>query len=114
MYDVNRQIYGEKHEDNVLMLNNLGTISKHKGDMNSALNYFHEAEKLGKSLPEMNNFSFIYLNLAYCYMETNLLAEARKYCQFAQQNAAQHDYQENIKESEDCFAKVKELQTKVQ
>ncbi|XP_065218089.1 tetratricopeptide repeat protein 19 homolog, mitochondrial-like [Planococcus citri] len=113
-YDVNRQIYGEKHEDNVLMLNNLGTIYKHKGDMNTAISYFHEAEKLGKLLPEMENFSFIYLNLGYCYMETHVLNEALKYCQLAQRNAVHHDYQEGIKESEDCIAKVKHLTTKIQ
>lgn len=108
-YALTQVIYGEQDEQIVLLLNNIGTISKHKGNLDDALKYFHEAEKIGKKLPNMKNFSFVYLNLAYCYMESNLLVEAHKYCEFAMRNAASHEYAEGTKEAEDCITKVKEL-----
>lgn len=108
-YELTREIQGEQHEEVVLLLNNLGTIAKHKGNLDEALSYFHEAEKIGKLLPDMKNFSFVYLNLAYCCMEAKLLHEAHKYCQFAEGNAAKQGHQGGLKESEDCIAKVKEL-----
>lgn len=105
---VREQIGGEHDEQQVLLLNNLGTVSKLRGDTDAALRYFHEAEKLGKNFPDMENFSFVYLNLAYLYMEFKMADRAREYCQKAMTNASRHELKEGIKESEECLSKVNE------
>lgn len=105
---VREQIGGEQDEQLVLLLNNLGTVSKLRGDTDAALRYFHEAEKLGKNFADMENFSFVYLNLAYLYMEFKMADRAREYCDRAMRNASRHEFKEGIKESQECLSKVEE------
>lgn len=105
---VRDQIGGEEDEQLVLLLNNLGTVSKLRGDTEAALGYFQEAEKLGKSIDSMENFAFVYLNLAYLYMELKVAGKAREYCERAKVNATRHGFEEGKKESEECLSKVKE------
>ncbi len=107
-YDVCVKIGGEKQKDTVLLLNNLGTVSKLKGNIDDAFSYFLRAEKIGKEFPDIDNFSFVYLNLAYLYMEKNMFSEAKEYCNRASVNSKRHEYEEGIKESEECLTKIKE------
>lgn len=108
-YDASVEIGAENDEQIVLLLNNLGTVSKLRGDNESAFSYFHRAETLGKNFPDIDNFSYVYLNLGYLYMESKLLTEAKEYCNRALNNASRHQYEEGKIEAEECLTRVKEV-----
>lgn len=108
-YDVCVQINGERSEQTVLLLNNLGSVYNRLGDSDTALTYFHKAEKIGKAFPDMENYAYVYLNLAYLYLEHKMFDEAKRYCSRAGVNATRLGNDETKQESEECLHKVAEV-----
>jgi len=106
-YNVSVKLNGEVFEMNVILLNDLGTIYYVQGRLDKALRYFRKAEQIGQHLPDMENFSTVYINLGNIYLKQGLLKEAEKYCLEGMKNAKRHQFIEGRKEAEICLAEIK-------
>lgn len=106
-YEVCVQLNGEVFEMNVILLNDLGTLSYIQGHIEEALHYLNKAAKIGQHLPDMENFSSVYINLGNIYLKQGLLKEAEKHCVEGMKNAKRHRYDEGRKEAAHCLEEVK-------
>ncbi|XP_022166877.1 tetratricopeptide repeat protein 19 homolog, mitochondrial-like [Myzus persicae] len=106
-YNASVKLNGEVFEMNVILLNDLGTLYYVQGKLDKALHYFRKAEKIGQHLPDMENFSTVYINLGNIYLKQGLLKEAEKNCVEGMKNAKRHRYDEGRKEAEICLAEIK-------
>jgi len=106
-YNTSVKLNGEVFEMNVILLNDLGTLCYVQGNLDKALHYFRKAEKIGQHLPDMENFSTVYINLGNIYLKQGLLQEAEKNCVEGMKNAKRHRYDEGKKEAEICLAEIK-------
>lgn len=108
-YDMCIKINGEIHEQTVILLNDLGTISFLKGDNDAAIMYMTKAVETGKHLPNMEDFSSVYVNLGNIYMQKHLYEEAKKLCKEGWQNATRHKNEEGVKEATVCLEELKNI-----
>lgn len=108
-YEVCVKLNGEIHEQTVVLLNDLGTISFLKGDHDTALQYLTKAIEIGKHLPNMEDFSSVYVNLGNIYLQKKLYAEAKKYCKEGWQNANRHKNSEGIQEATLCLNELSKV-----
>jgi len=60
-YDICKKINGEVHEQTVILLNDLGTVSYIQGDYDEAIKYLSAAAKIGNT----NTIMLIYFMLIY-------------------------------------------------
>lgn len=61
-YDICKKVNGEEHEQTVVLLNDLGTISCIRGEYDEAIKYLSAATKIGNNILVtlmMINFSYI-------------------------------------------------------
>lgn len=105
-YDINVESKQGKEDELIFLLNNMGTVCRQNGDTENALKYLLEAEEIGKKFPDLKNFSFVYLNLGYLYLENKMLKEAKRYCRKALINAKRHVFEEGFEKSEECLKQV--------
>ncbi|RZF42170.1 hypothetical protein LSTR_LSTR004319 [Laodelphax striatellus] len=103
------KLHGEIHEESVVLLNDIGTISYLKGDKDEALTYMTRAIEVGKHLPNMEDFSSVYVNLGNIYLKKGLYDEAKKYCSEGYKNAKRHDNPEGLKEAGICLEEIKKI-----
>lgn len=101
------KLNGEIYEMNVILLNDLGTLSYVQGYEEDALHYLNKAAKIGQHLPDMENFSSVYINLGNIYLKKGLFKEAEKSCTEGMKNAKRHHYEEGKKEAAICLEEVK-------
>lgn len=101
------KLNGEIFEMNVILLNDLGTVSYAQGQVNEALSYLNKAVKIGQHLPDLESFSSIYINLGNIYLEQGLLKEAEKNCVEGMKNAKRHHYNHGIKKAALCLEEIK-------
>lgn len=106
-YEICVKLNGEIFEMNVVLLNDLGTLSYSQGHVQEAINYFNKAAKIGQHLPDMEHFSSIYINLGNIYLKQGMLKEAEKHCVEGMKNAKRHHYEEGKKEAAHCLEEVK-------
>lgn len=106
-YEICVQLNGEIFEMNVILLNDLGTLSYIQGHVEEALNYLNKAAKIGQHLPDMENFSSVYVNIGNIYLKQGLFKEAEKHCVEGMKNAKRHHYDEGKKEAAQCLEEVK-------
>lgn len=106
-YEICVQLNGEIFEMNVILLNDLGTLSFVQGHVDEALHYLNKAAKIGQHLPDMENFSSIYINIGNIYLKQGLIKEAEKNCVEGMKNAKRHNYEEGKKEAAVCLEEVK-------
>lgn len=106
-YDVCVKLNGEVFEMNVILLNDLGTLSYVQGRVEEALNFLNKAAKIGQHLPDMENFSSVHINLGNIYLKQGLLKEAEKHCTEGMKNAKRHNYSEGRKEASQCLDEIK-------
>ncbi|XP_075212030.1 tetratricopeptide repeat domain 19 [Lycorma delicatula] len=111
-YDMCVKLNGEIHEQNVILLNDIGTITFLKGDKDDALDYMIKAIEIGKHLPNMEDFSSVYVNLGNIYLQKGMFEEAKKSCTEGFQNATRHKNEEGIKEANICLEEIKKLYKK--
>lgn len=86
-----------------------GTISYLKGDHDNALTYLTKAIEIGKHLPNMEDFSSVYVNLGNIYMQQKMFDEAKKYCKEGWQNANRHKNSEGIQEASLCLKELSKI-----
>ncbi|XP_050528453.1 tetratricopeptide repeat protein 19 homolog, mitochondrial [Daktulosphaira vitifoliae] len=103
------KLNGETFEMNVILLNDLGTLSYALGNVKKAFKFFNKAVKIGQHLPDMESFSSVHINLGNIYLKQGLLNEAEKSCIEGMKNAKRHHYAEGIKEATICLQDVKKL-----
>ena len=60
------------HEQTVVLLNDLGTISFLKGDQEEAIKYLNRAIEIGRHLPNMEDFCSVYVNLGNIYLQKRM------------------------------------------
>lgn len=108
-YELSLKLHGEMHEQTVVLLNDLGTICYLKGDHDNALNYLTKAIEIGKHLPNMEDFSSVYVNLGNIYMQQKMFDEAKKYCKEGWQNANRHKNSEGIHEATLCLKELSKI-----
>lgn len=106
-YEMCVKLNGEIFEMNVVLLNDLGTLSFIQGHVDEALYFLNKAAKIGQHLPDMENFSSVYINLGNIYLKQGLLKEAEKNCVEGMKNAKRHHYEEGKKEAALCLEEVK-------
>lgn len=106
-YDICVKLNGEIFEMNVVLLNDLGTLSYIQGHVDEALKYLNKAAKIGQHLPDMENFSSVHINLGNIYLKEGLLKEAEKHCVEGMKNAKRHRYEEGKKEAAHCLDEIK-------
>lgn len=106
-YEMCVKLNGEVFEMNVILLNDLGTISYAQGHVKEALDYLNKAAKIGQHLPDLENFSSVYINLGNIYLKEGLLKEAEKHCVEGMKNAKRHHYEEGKKEAAHCLKEIK-------
>jgi len=106
-YDLCVRLNGEIFEMNVILLNDLGTLSYVQGHVDEALRFLNKAAKIGQHLPDMENFSSVHINLGNIYLKEGLLKEAEKHCVEAMKNAKRHRYEEGKREAAHCLNEIK-------
>jgi len=106
-YDMCVKINGEIHEQTVILLNDLGTISFLRGDNDNAILYMTKAVETGRHLPNMEDFSSVYVNLGNIYIQKEMYKEAEKSCVEGMKNAKRHKNEEGLKEATLCLEELK-------
>lgn len=102
-YEICVDINGKKHEQSIVMLNDLGTYSNMIGDGESALTYLQEAAKIGGDFPDMADLASIYINLGQLYLKKEMFKESEIACQEGLRKAKENEDVENITEANHCL-----------
>jgi len=105
-YKASVNLNGEIFEMNVILLNELATLFHVQGMLNKAIQYLRKAKEIGQYLPDMENFSMIYINLGHMYLKLGMLKEAKENCMEGMKNAERHNYNEGKKEAKICLAEI--------
>uniref|UniRef100_A0A8D8LWB6 Tetratricopeptide repeat protein 19 homolog, mitochondrial n=1 Tax=Cacopsylla melanoneura TaxID=428564 RepID=A0A8D8LWB6_9HEMI len=105
-YKLCKQIHGEIHERVVQLLNDMGTISYHRGDNEKTIKYLEKAVRIGKHLPEMDELAMILINFGHVYLKLKMLDKAREYCEEGLKNAKRHKNGEGIREGKECLEEL--------
>lgn len=109
-YEMCVKLNGEIFEMNVILLNDLGTLSYVQGHVDEALQFLNKAVKIGQHLPDMETFSSVYINLGSIYIKQGMLKEAEKHCVEGMKNAKRHHYEEGKKEATHCLKEIKSME----
>lgn len=108
-YDICKKINGEEHEQTIILLNDLGTVSYMQGEYDEAVKYLSAATKIGKNLPDMVDLGLIYVNLGNIFLKKGLYDEAKKSCQQGRTIAKNGDDNASLLKADECLKEVKRL-----
>ncbi|XP_008212523.1 tetratricopeptide repeat protein 19 homolog, mitochondrial [Nasonia vitripennis] len=111
-YDLCVKLNGELHEQCVVLLNDLGSISFMKGNLDEAIEYLNKAAEIGKQLPDMEDIASIHVNLGNVYLKKGLLDEAKKCCAKGWKLSKDKNNYESLDEAKACLDEVNKLLTK--
>ncbi|XP_003245757.1 tetratricopeptide repeat protein 19 homolog, mitochondrial-like [Acyrthosiphon pisum] len=113
-YIISVKLNGKISENNVILLNVLGTLYFAEGNLNKAILYFTKAIDIGQHLPKMQSFAVVHINIAHTYLRLGMLEKAEENCEKALKNAKIHSYFRAKKEAEICLAKINNAMKKRQ
>lgn len=108
-YDICKKINGEEHEQTIVLLNDLGTVSYMRGEYDEAVKYLSTATNIGKNLPDMVDLGSIYVNLGNVFLKKGLYDEAKKSCQQGRMIAKNRDDNDSLLEADECLKEIKRL-----
>ncbi|XP_043275343.1 tetratricopeptide repeat protein 19 homolog, mitochondrial [Venturia canescens] len=108
-YKVCLKVHGREHEQTVVLLNDLGTISCLAGDDEQAINYLTSAAEIGTKLPDMQDLGAVHVNLGGVYLKKGLYNEAKKFCEEGRKIATTRNNQECLDEANECLKTVKQF-----
>jgi len=108
-YEICKKVNGEEHEQTVVLLNDLGTISYIRGEYDEAVKYLSTAAEIGKNLPDMIDLGSIHVNLGNVFLKKGLLDEAKKFCQRGRVIAKNRDDNDSLLEADECLKEIKRL-----
>lgn len=110
-YEICIDVNGKKHEQTIVMLNDLGTYSNMIGDGDSAINYLKEAAKIGDDFPDMKDLASIYVNLGQLYLSREMFKESETACQEGLKKAKENENKEAIVEANLCLKELYKFYT---
>lgn len=102
------QVNGKDHEQTVVLLNDLGTISNLMGNPDRAVSLIEEAVEIGSQLPEMKDLGSIYVNLGHVYFLKKMLDECEKACMDGKKLATKYGDKETQEEAKVCLKEVRQ------
>ncbi|XP_071577542.1 tetratricopeptide repeat protein 19 homolog, mitochondrial [Temnothorax nylanderi] len=108
-YNICKKVNSEEHEQTVVLLNDLGTISCIRGEYDEAIKYLSAAAKIGENLPDMVDLGSIHVNLGNVLLKKGLYDEAKKSCQRGRKIAKSRDDNNSLLEADECLKEVKRL-----
>ncbi|KAL6422356.1 hypothetical protein ACFW04_010598 [Cataglyphis niger] len=108
-YNICKMINGEEHEQTIVLLNDLGTVSYIQGEYDEAVRYLSAATKIGRNSPDMVDLGLIYVNLGNVFLKKNLYAEAKKSCQQGRTIAKNRNDNDSLLKADECLKEVKRL-----
>lgn len=108
-YDYCVKVNGEEHEQNVILLNDLGTVSCILGEYDKAISYLSTAMEIGKKFPDMAELASVYINLGTAFIRKSLYAEAKKFCEEGWQLSTKKKDDASKMEAENCLEEIKKL-----
>ncbi|XP_006613878.1 tetratricopeptide repeat protein 19 homolog, mitochondrial [Apis dorsata] len=108
-YDISIKINGEKNEQTVILLNNLGSVCYMLQKYDQTIQYLSKAAELGKKLPDMIELGSVYVNLGNTFIAKGLYEEAKKSCSEGEYLAKARNDNETIIEAKKCFEQLKSL-----
>ncbi|XP_012286118.1 tetratricopeptide repeat protein 19 homolog, mitochondrial isoform X2 [Orussus abietinus] len=111
-YELSVQVNGKVHDQTVILLNDLGTVSSMLGNEDQALEYFTEAAEIGKNLPEMEDLGWIHINLGKLYIIKGLYDAAKKACEKGFLISKARNNEESLAEARNCLSEVKKILSK--
>ncbi|XP_023248347.1 tetratricopeptide repeat protein 19 homolog, mitochondrial-like [Copidosoma floridanum] len=111
-YELCVRLNGEVHEQSVILLNDLGSISFTKGNLDDAVDYLTKAVVTGEKLAEMDDIASIHVNLGNVYIKKGLLDEAKKSCLKGWKLSKKTKNDESMGEAKLCLEEIKKLLTK--
>lgn len=106
-YEMCVRVNGMEHEQTVILLNDLGTVSTLVGDNESALNYLEQAKKIGEKFPEMKDLPAIHVNLGLLYLLRQMYKESKLACQEGMKMAKSQEDEVAFLEAKLCLDKIK-------
>nr|XP_012229829.1 PREDICTED: tetratricopeptide repeat protein 19 homolog, mitochondrial isoform X2 [Linepithema humile] len=108
-YDICKKINGEEHEQTVILLNDLGTVSCMQGEYDEAIKYLSAAARIGNNLSDMTDLGSIHVNLGNVFLKKGLYDEARRSCQAGRIIAKNRNDNDSLLEANECLKEVKRL-----
>lgn len=108
-YNICKKINGEEHEQTIVLLNNLGTISYMQGEYDEAVGYLSAATKIGRNLPDMVDLGSIHVNLGNVFLKKGLYDESKKSCQQGRTIAKNRNDNDSLLKADECLKEVKRL-----
>ncbi|KAJ8680903.1 hypothetical protein QAD02_016690 [Eretmocerus hayati] len=111
-YDVCVQLNGELHEQSIILLNDLGSVSFLKGNLDDAEVYLRKATEIGDKLSDMEDLASIHINLGNVLMKKGLLDEAKRSCSRGWIMAKSKKDPESQSEAKNCLDEVVNMMSK--
>ncbi|XP_070156385.1 tetratricopeptide repeat protein 19 homolog, mitochondrial isoform X1 [Polyergus mexicanus] len=108
-YNICKNINGEEHEQTIVLLNDLGTVSYIQGEYDEAVRYLSAATKIGRNSPDMADLGLIYVNLGNVFLKKGLYAEAKMSCQQGRMIAKNRNDNDSLLKANECLKTVKQL-----
>lgn len=105
-FETNVQVNGVDHEQNVILLNDLGTVCCLLNNYDEAIKYLSQAVSISKKLPEMEDTASVYVNLGTVYLKKKMLVEAKNACKEGWRKAKRMNNAEAVQEASICLDEV--------
>lgn len=107
--DVCVKLNGEEHEQTVVLLNDLGSVSFMLQKHDQAIDFLTKAVELGKKLPDMVDLGFIHVNLGNVLIAKGMYDEAEKSCGEGERLAKSRNDSESAVEAKKCLEMIEQL-----
>ncbi|GLG99763.1 Tetratricopeptide repeat protein 19 homolog, mitochondrial [Gryllus bimaculatus] len=108
-YETSLRVNGLVHEQNVILLNDLGTLCCLQNNYDEAIKYLNQAIDITKKIPDMEEAAAVYVNLGTVYMKRKMFEEAKQACKEGWRNAKQKNDKETLEEANLCLEELKTL-----
>ncbi|CAK1551438.1 unnamed protein product [Leptosia nina] len=106
-YNKMKELKDVDAEHLVVQLNDIGTVCDQMGQVDECINYVSQAIDLGKTVPDMEDFGAIYVNLGKAYIKKQMLDTARRYCGQGLKMGILSKNNDIKEEAEKCISEIK-------
>ncbi|KAG8034526.1 hypothetical protein G9C98_007602 [Cotesia typhae] len=106
-YQLCVKVYGNSHEQTVVLLNDLGTVYCLLGQHDRALSYLNDAIERGIKLEDCQELSSVYVNLGNVYLKKSLYNQAKMACFEGLKRAKKNDDEACQEQANSCLDEVK-------
>jgi|GEM_PF-4549258 len=103
------EVNGKHHEQAVVLLNNLGTVSSIVGDLDKSVSYLKEAVDIGKAIPDNKVLGSLYVNLGQSFLLKKVFDEAEVACQEGKRLGRRFEDKETEVEADECLEQIKDF-----